>query len=56
MMKSVNKQQGVALVVSLLLLVAITLLALSGIKRTTLQEKMTSNLYDKQLTQQQADN
>lgn len=55
MMKSVNKQQGVALVVSLLLLVAITLLALSGIKRTTLQEKMTSNLYDKQLTQQQVE-
>ncbi|MEH8021713.1 pilus assembly PilX family protein [Rheinheimera metallidurans] len=49
------KQKGVALVVSLLLLVAITLLALSSIKRTTLQEKMTANLYDKQLTQQQVE-
>lgn len=55
MMKSIIKQQGVALIISLLLLVAITLLALSSIKRTTLQEKMTANLYDKQLTQQQVE-
>ena len=54
-MKSLIKQQGVALIVSLLLLLAITLLALSSIKRTTLQEKMTANLYDKQLTQQQVE-
>jgi type IV pilus assembly protein PilX len=56
-MKQVSsyKQQGVALVVSLLLLLAITLLAVSNMKRTTVQEKMTGNLYDRQLALQQAE-
>jgi type IV pilus assembly protein PilX len=55
MQSSLYKQQGVALVVSLLLLLAITLLAVSNMKRTTVQEQMTGNLYDRQLALQQAE-
>lgn len=50
-----RRQQGAALVVSLLLLLAITLLAVSNMKRTTVQEQMTGNLYDRQLALQQAE-
>lgn len=53
--KLYSKQQGVALVVSLLLLLAITLLAVSNMKRTTVQEQMTGNLHDRQLALQQAE-
>ena len=53
--KFYSKQQGVALVVSLLLLLAITLLAVSNMKRTTVQEQMTGNLHDRQLALQQAE-
>lgn len=49
------KQKGAALIVSLLLLVAITLIAVSSMRRTTQQEKMTANLLDKQLSQQQVE-
>lgn len=52
---SLCKQQGVALVVSLLLLLAITLLAVSNMKRTVVQEQMTGNLHDRQLSIQQAE-
>ncbi|MFN4054482.1 MAG: PilX N-terminal domain-containing pilus assembly protein [Alishewanella aestuarii] len=50
-----SRQQGVALVVSLLLLLAITLVAVSNMRRTTVQERMTGNLYDSQLVMQQAE-
>lgn len=50
-----KKQRGVALVVSLILLLAITLIAVSNMRRSTLQESMTGNLYDSQLTMQQAE-
>ncbi|KKO47183.1 hypothetical protein WG68_00585 [Arsukibacterium ikkense] len=53
--KHFPKQQGAALVVSLLLLLAITLLAVTNMKRTSVQEKMTGNLYDRQLALQQAE-
>lgn len=43
------KQQGVALVIGLLLLLAITLLAISGMRGTNIQERMVSNLYDREL-------
>ena len=52
-MKSRLKQKGVALIVSLLLLLAITLLSVSSMQRSTMQEKMTSNLYERQLAVQQ---
>uniref|UniRef100_UPI004048A01F pilus assembly PilX family protein n=1 Tax=Rheinheimera sp. TaxID=1869214 RepID=UPI004048A01F len=50
-----SKQQGVALIVSLLLLVAITLLATSAMRGTIIQEKMASNLYDRELAMQAAE-
>lgn len=49
------KQQGMALVVSLLLLVAITLLAVSTMRSTTMQERMASNLNDRELAKQVAE-
>lgn len=48
-------QQGVALVVSLVLLVVVTLLGLSGMRTTTLQERMSANLYDRSLALQAAE-
>lgn len=47
-----SKQKGVALIVSLLLLIAITVLATSAMRGTIVQEKMASNLYDKELAMQ----
>ena len=46
------KPRGMALVVSLLLLVAITLLAVSTMRSTTMQERMASNLNDRELAKQ----
>lgn len=51
-MKSVKSQQGVALVVGLLLLVAITLLAVSSMRDSAVQERMTSNLTERELSYQ----
>lgn len=51
----IKQQQGVALVISLLILVAITMIAVSNMRKTSVQEKMTSNLYDRQLALQQAE-
>lgn len=47
-----NHQRGIALVLSLLMLVAITLLAVSAMRGTTLQEKMASNLNDREVAKQ----
>lgn len=49
------KQQGMALIVSLLLLVAITLLAVSAMRSTTLQEKMAANFNDREIAKQVAE-
>jgi type IV pilus assembly protein PilX len=46
------RQRGMALVISLLLLVAITLLAVSTMRSTTLQERMAANLNDRELAKQ----
>jgi len=51
-----NQQQGMALVISLLLLVAITLLAVSTMRSTTMQERMASNLNDRELAKQVVEN
>ena len=45
-------QRGMALVISLLLLVAITLLAVSTMRSTTMQERMASNLNDREIAKQ----
>ncbi len=51
-MKQLQQQRGIALVLSLLMLVAITLLAVSSMRGTTLQEKMASNLNDREVAKQ----
>ncbi|MHB9022024.1 MAG: pilus assembly PilX family protein [Halothiobacillus sp.] len=45
-----NQQAGVALVVALVLLVLVTLVGLAAIRGTTMQQKMTSNFYDRELS------
>lgn len=54
-MKQWNKQRGAALVISLLMLVALTLLAVSALRSTVLQEKMVSNLTDAEISRQVAE-
>ena len=44
-----NRQTGAALIVSLLLLIVVTILGISGMRSTTLEEKMASNMHDVQL-------
>ena len=48
-------QRGVALVVALVLLVVATLIGLAGIRGTTLQERMSANMYDRSLAFQRAE-
>lgn len=54
-MTRLSKSRGVALVISLLLLVAITLLAISAIRTTTMQERMAANLSERELAKQIAE-
>ncbi len=55
MLNQMKPQRGIALVVTLLLLIAITVLTLSSMQRSTLQERMTANLYEHQLFVQQTE-
>ena len=50
-----NRQSGVALAIALVLLLAITLVGLAGIRGTTLQEKMSSNMQDRDVAFQAAE-
>jgi type IV pilus assembly protein PilX len=50
-----NNQRGVALVVALMLLVVATLIGLAGMRGTTLQERMSANMYDRSLAFQRAE-
>ena len=50
-----SRQRGIALIVALLLLVVISLVGLSSIRNTTLQERMSANLYDRDLAFQVAE-
>jgi type IV pilus assembly protein PilX len=50
-----SSQQGIVLVISLLLLLAITLVAVSSMQSSLLQERMSANLYDRQLSYQQVE-
>ena len=52
---ALRKQQGVALVVALILLVVGTLIGLAGIRNTNLQERMSANMYDRSLAFQRAE-
>lgn len=42
-----NKQQGAALVISLIILLVMTLIGVSSLQTTTFEEKMTGNIRDK---------
>ena len=48
-------QRGIALVVALILLVVITLVGLAAVRGTLMQQKMTSNFYDRQIAFQLAE-
>ena len=48
-------QRGAALVIALIMLVVITLLALASIRSTTIQERMSSNMYDRSLAFQRSE-
>ncbi len=50
-----GSQDGVALVIALILLVVATLIGIAGISGTALQERMSSNLYDRSLAMQSAE-
>ena len=50
-----HAQRGVALIVSLILLVIVTVIGLAAIRSTTLQEKMASNLQDRQIALQNSE-
>lgn len=50
-----NRQRGVALVIALLLLVVITLVGFSAIRSTIVQQKLSSNLYDREVAFQNAE-
>jgi type IV pilus assembly protein PilX len=50
-----NSQRGVALVVALVLLVVATLIGLAGMRGTSLQERMSANMYDRSLAFQRAE-
>ncbi|MDF3124462.1 PilX N-terminal domain-containing pilus assembly protein [Rheinheimera sp. 1928-s] len=51
----ISQQQGIVLVISLLLLLAITLVAVSSMQSSLLQERMSANLYDRQSSYQQVE-
>ncbi len=48
-------QRGVALVIALVLLVVMTLLGLSSMRGTVLQERMSANMYDRSLALQRSE-
>lgn len=54
-LRGCNAQAGVALVVVLILLLVMTLLGLAVVRSTLLEEKMSSNLYDRSLAFQSAE-
>lgn len=50
-----GRQQGIALVVALLLLVVVVLVGFAAIRGTIMQQKMAANLYDRQVAFQSAE-
>lgn len=49
------RQHGAALIVSLILLVVITLIGVSGMQASSLQERMSGNMYDRAIAMQSAE-
>ena len=54
-LQPVQKQHGVALIVSLILLVLMTLVGLAGIRLVTKEERMVAQVYDRSLALQAAE-
>ncbi|WNO59996.1 PilX N-terminal domain-containing pilus assembly protein [Rheinheimera sp. MMS21-TC3] len=54
-MRNYQRQTGAVLVVGLLLLLVITLVSVASMQRSVLQERMTANLYERQLAVQQVE-
>lgn len=54
-MKNQCRQSGAVLVVALMLLLVITLVSVASMQRSVLQERMTANLYERQLAVQQVE-
>lgn len=50
-----QRQQGIALVVALVLLLVITLVGLAAVRGTIMQQKMSANLYDREIAFQSAE-
>jgi type IV pilus assembly protein PilX len=50
-----HRQQGVALVVALVLLLVVTVLGLASMRGTSLQERMSANMYDRSLAFQRSE-
>ena len=50
-----ESQRGATLVIALILLLIMTVVALSGVETVTLEEKMTANTYDRSLAFQSAE-
>lgn len=53
--KAYKRQQGVALVIALILLFVVTLVGLAGIQSSSMQERMSSNMYDRSIAMQAAE-
>ncbi len=50
-----SRQSGAALLVALVMLLVVTMIGLASIRSTTLNEKMSSNMYDRSLSYQGAE-
>lgn len=50
-----SKQQGISLIVVLIILIVITLLGLASVRGTLLRERMSANMYDRSLAFQSAE-
>lgn len=53
--RSVHRQEGVVLVVAMIMLVLLTLIGLAGMRTTLLEERMAGNLRDRNLAFQSAE-
>lgn len=50
-----GRQQGIALIMAILLLIIATLSGLAGMRKTSLQERLSANLYDRAVAMQAAE-
>jgi len=50
-----RRQQGIALIMAIIMLVIATLTGLAGMRNTSLQEKLSANLYDRAIAMQAAE-